>query len=330
MNSAETQLMDSSKFLLSLDIKNARSAGISPLPLLKNENNLTEDLKPVQNSSKLDHDFDLGTQYDDLELTDFSNLTKQKIWERKLLDLSLRNNLLNLRFTKSMLQLVDSKINVLEDSLADGKSFTILPDNNQTILRKYNLYGEPLHPSQPLFKLAEDEFKYNRLLTYYHQDDLDNILTNLYRSAKLAEEENGKSTLYLGIGLLKWFEPKNKEVPRLAPILLIPVELSRKSVNSKFTLRSREEETMINITLLEYLKQEFKLNINSLENLPMDESGVDVPKVLAIIRNAVLNLEGWDVLEQLVLGIFSFNKLILWQDISKYSEEIQKSSIVKV
>ena len=329
MNSAETQLMDSSKFLLSLDVKNTRSSGISPLPLLKNETVQSHEFNSIQHSTELDQDFDLGTQYDDLELTDFSNLTKQKIWERKLLDLSLRNNLLNLRFTKSMLQLVDIKTNVLEDNLADGKSFTILPDNNQAVLRKYNLYGEPLHQSQPLFKLAEDEFKYNRLLTYYHQDDLDNILTNLYRSAKLAEEENGKSTMYLGIGLLKWFEPKNKDVPRLAPILLIPVELSRKSVNSKFTLRSREEETMINITLLEYLKQEFKLNINSLENLPMDESGVDVPKVLAIIRNAVLNLEGWDVLEQLVLGIFSFNKLILWQDISKYSEEIQKSSIVK-
>ncbi|MBD8084196.1 DUF3320 domain-containing protein [Chryseobacterium caseinilyticum] len=329
MNSAETQLMDSSRFLLSLDIKNARSAGISPLPLLKNETIQSQDFSSIPHSTELDQDFNLGTQYDDLELTDFSNLTKQKVWERKLLDLSLRNNLLNLRFTKSMLQLIDTKINVLEDSLADGKSFTIHPDNNQAMLRKYSLYGEPLHLSQPLFKLAEDEFKYNRLLTYYHQDDLDNILTNLYRSAKLAEEENGKSTLYLGIGLLKWFEPKNKDISRLAPILLIPVELSRKSVNSKFTLRSREEETMINITLLEYLKQEFKLNINSLENLPIDESGVDVPKVLAIIRNAVLNLEGWDVLEQLVLGIFSFNKLILWQDISKYSEEIQKSSIVK-
>jgi len=325
MNSAETQLMDSSRFLLSLDIKNARSAGISPLPLLKNHTIKNQDFDSIKNSTELDQDFDLGTQYDDLELTDFSNLTKQKVWERKLLDLSLRNNLLNLRFTKSMLQLVDIKTNVLEDNLADGKSFTILPDNNQAILRKYNLYSEALHSSQ----LADDEFKYNRLLTYYHQDDLDNILTNLYRSAKLAEEENGKSTLYLGIGLLKWFEPKNKDFPRLAPILLVPVELSRKSVNSKFTLRSREEETMINITLLEYLKQEFKLNISSLENLPMDESGVDVPKVLAIIRNAVLNLEGWDVLEQLVLGIFSFNKLILWQDISKYSEEIQKSSIVK-
>lgn len=228
-----------------------------------------------------------------------------------------------------MLQLVDLKINLLEDNLANGKTFIIHANTNQQVLHRYNLYSEPLHSSESLFKLAEDEFKYNRLLTYYHQNDLDSILTHLYRNAKLAEEENGKSTLYLGIGLLKWFEPKNKLQPRFSPILLIPVELSRKSVNSKFTLRSREEETMINITLLEYLKQEYQLNLNTLENLPMDESGVDVQKVLVIFRKAILNLEGWDILEQIVLGNFSFNKLILWQDISKYSEEIQKSHIVK-
>src|SRR5690606_16094139 len=144
-----------------------------------------------------------------------------------------------------------------------------------------------------------------------------------FRTSRQAEEESGKSTLYLGIGLLKWYEPRNKSQPRFAPLLLIPVELSRRSVNSKYTLRSREEETMINITLLEYLKQEYKLNLNNLENLPMDEFGVDVPKVLAIFRNAVMSLEGWDVLEQTVLGIFSFNKLILWRDIAKHSEEIE-------
>nr|WP_314496875.1 DUF3320 domain-containing protein [uncultured Chryseobacterium sp.] len=331
MESAETQIMDADNFILSIDIKNARSNGISPLPLLKTESVSGEDpeVKSSTDSNDWDHDFDMGTLYSDLDLTDTSQLTKQKVWERKLLDLSLRNNLLNLRFTKSMLQLVDYKVNLLEDSLAEGKAFTIHPNSNQPVLRKYNLYHEPLHPSQPLFQLADDEFKYNKILTYYHQDDLDTILTNLYRNSKLAEEENGKSTLYLSIGLLKWYEPKNKEVPRFAPILLIPVELSRRSVNSKFMLRSREEETMINITLLEYLKQEFKLNLNSLETLPTDEFGLDVSKVMAIIRNAVMNLEGWDVLEQMVLGTFSFNKLILWQDLSKYAEEIQKSPIVK-
>ncbi len=329
ISSAETQFMNEADFLLSIDVKNTRSNGVVPLPILKNDLNFKKEVNSVNNSTDLDEDYDLGETYDNLELTDYSNLSKQKIWERKLLDLSLRNNLLNLRFTKSMLQIVDLKINLLEDTLADGKTYTIQPNNNQPVTRKYNNYISPLHPSQDLFKLAEDEFKYNRLLTTYHNDDLDTILINLYRNSKLAEEENGKSTLYLGLGLLKWFEPKNKDNPRFAPILLIPVELSRKSVNSKFNLRSREEETMINITLIEYLKQEFNLNLNALENLPMDDFGVDVPRVLAIVRNAILNLEGWDVLEQIVLGTFSFNKLILWQDISKYSEEIQKSSIVK-
>lgn len=331
MNTAETTVMNVDEFLLSIDVKNARSNGISPIPLLKNDLLIseTDSLNSKNNSSDLDEDLEIGTVYEDLELLDLSGLTKQKIWERKLLDLSLRNNLLNIRFTKSMLQLVDLQVNLLEDNLAEGKSYTIHPNQNQPILRRYNLYHDPIHSSQPLFQLANDEFKYNKILTYYHQDDLDSILTNLYRSSKLAEEENGKSTLYLGIGLLKWFEPRNKEQPRFAPILLIPVELSRKSVNSKYLLRSREEETMINITLLEYLKQEFKLNLNQLETLPTDDFGVDVPKVLAIIRNAILNLEGWDVLNQTVLGTFSFNKLILWQDISKYSEEIQKSFIVK-
>lgn len=331
MNIAETQIMNANNFVLSIDIKNSRSHGILPLPFIKRENNNPQDEKLNHNLSDqyINEDFEIGKTYQDLELAETKNLTKQKVWERKLLDLSLRNNLLNIRFTKSMLQLVDLKINLLEDNLANGKTFTIHADTSQQILRRYNLYFEPLHLSEPLFKLAEDEFKYNRLLTHYHQDDLDSILTHLYRNAKLAEEENGKSTLYLGIGILKWFEPKNKLQQRFAPILLIPVELSRKSVNSKFSLRSREEETMINITLLEYLKQEYQLNLNSLENLPTDESGVDVQKVLAIFRKAILNLEGWDILEQIVLGNFSFNKLILWQDISKYSEEIKKSQIVK-
>ncbi|ULT24236.1 DUF4011 domain-containing protein [Sphingobacterium sp. E70] len=226
-----------------------------------------------------------------------------------------------------MLQIVDLKTDLLEDHLSNGKSLTIHPNNSQEVLRRYNLYLEPLHSSEPLFKLADDEFRYNRLLTLYHQDDLDNILTHLYRNAKLAEEENGKSTLYLGVGLLKWFEPKTNQQPRLAPILLIPVELSRRSVNTKFTLRSREEEAMINITLLEYLKQEFKLNLNALEVLPMDESGVDVQKVFAILRKSILNLEGWDIQEQVVLGNFSFNKLILWQDLTKYAEEIKKAPL---
>ena len=329
MVSAEAQMLQINNFSMAIDIKNARSKGIRLLPVYVAEEVSNDDIKSNITSHKIDKKFEIGAIYDDLDLGESQNLTKQKIWERKLLDLSLRNNLLNIRFTKSMLQLVDLNINLLEDHLANGKSFTLQPNNSQPIAGKYNLYTEPLHESDPLYQFADSEFKYNRLYTHYHQIELDAVLTHLFRNAKLAEEENGKSTLYLGVGLLKWIEPKNKDIPRLAPLLLIPVELSRKSVNAAFTLRSREEETMINITLLEYLRQEFQLDLSGLENLPMDDAGVDVKKVLTLFRKEILNLKGWDVLEQTFLGTFSFNKLILWQDISKFSEEIQKSAIVK-
>ena len=53
-------------------------------------------------------------------------ITKQLLWERRLLDLSLRNNLLNIRITKNTLQLIPANLSCLEDALADGEEFRIL------------------------------------------------------------------------------------------------------------------------------------------------------------------------------------------------------------
>lgn len=331
LNAGEAQLVQKEDFLLSVDIKRARTLRIRPLPLLTNSTGtqLDEAVLNQTETATMEKQFEIGTIYHDELLQDKQPKTKQKIWERKLLDLSLRNNLLNLHITRNMLQLVDIDINYLEDTLSDGKNFSIMPNPNAEVLRKYNLFTQPLHHSSPLYQLANDELKHNRLLTHYHQQDLDNILLYIHKNAKQAIEENGSSTLYLAVGLLKWFDRKTSEQPRYAPILLVPVEISRRSVNSKFTLKSREEETMINITLVEFLRQEYELNLGALEQLPTDEKGVDVAKVMGIIRRAVMQLKGWDVEEQLVLGNFSFSKLILWKDIVIHQEDLLKSEIVK-
>jgi len=331
LNTGEAQLVQKEEFLLSVDIKRARTLRIRPLPLLTNASGTQLDeeaLKQTETASMEKH-FEIGTIYQDELLQGKQPKTKQKIWERKLLDLSLRNNLLNLHITRNMLQLVDIDINNLEDTLSDGKSFSIMPNPNAEVLRKYNLFSQPLHQSSPLYQLANDELKHNRLLSHYHQQDLDNILVYIHKNAKQAIDENGSSTLYLAVGLLKWFDRKTPEQPRYSPILLLPVEISRRSVNSKFTLKSREEETMVNITLVEFLRQEYELNLSGLEQLPTDEKGVDVAKVMGMLRQAIKNLKGWDIMEQVVLGNFSFSKLILWKDIVVHHEELLKSDMVR-
>lgn len=331
LNQGEAQLIQKEDFLLSVDLKAARALQIRPLPLLTDSlyAKLDEEAIKKTKTASMEKHFDIGTIYEDDLLEDGQPKTKQKIWERKLLDLSLRNNLLNLRMTRNMLQLIDIDINELEDNLADGKSFSILPNPRAEILKKYNLFTQPLHHSSPLFQLANEELKHKRLLTHYHQQDLDHILAHIFSNAKQSIEESGASTLYLGVGLLKWFDRKTPDRPRFAPILLLPVEMSRRSVQSKFTLKSSEEETMINITLIEFLRQEYELDLSGLQQLPTDENGVDVAKVMGIIRRAIMQLKGWDVDEQLVLGNFSFNKLILWKDIVDHEQALLKSDMVR-
>lgn len=329
LNHGESQLVGREDFILSVDIKRARTARIQPLPFAIERMLGQEESVKHQPSRTMEGQFDIGTVYQDRDWGEKKPLTKQKVWERKLLDLSLRNSLLNIRMTRNMLQLVDIDISHLEDTLSEGKSFSILPDTRAAILKRYNLLMPALHHAEPLFQIANEELKYNRLLTYYHQADLDNILTYIHKNAKQAIEENGASTLYLAVGLLKWFDRKNLEQPRYAPILLLPVEISRRSVNSKFTLKSREEETMINITLLEFLRQEYQLNLGALEELPVDDKGVDVARVMGTIRRAIMPLKGWDVEEQLILGNFSFSKLILWKDIVVHQDQLLRNSIVR-
>lgn len=326
---AEANLVEKDDFVLSIDIKRARASGIKPLPL-KLDASMSElsDLI-VRNAALKDEKIEIGKIYAEKELNGNKSISKQKIWERKLLDLSLRNNLLNLRMTKNMLQIMDVNIHDLEDLLVEGKSFSISASANAPLLKQYSILNETLHASSPAYQLAQEELAHNRLISYYHSEDLDTILTHIYRNAKLSIEENGSSTLYLAIGLLKWRDKKTPSQVRSAPIILIPVELTRRSINSKFILRSREEEAMINITLLEFLRQEYELDLSDLEELPRDNKGIDVTQVIAHIRRAIMGLRGWDIADQVVLGNFSFNKLILWNDIAHQSEQIAQSTIVQ-
>lgn len=88
-----------------------------------------------------------------------------------------------------------------------------------------------LTKSDPMIDLIKQELTQKRLRTYLTEQDLKKSLTYLYRSSRIALEENGANTLYLALGLLRWYETEHSERPRYAPILLLPVEMIRKSVS---------------------------------------------------------------------------------------------------
>ena len=329
VKAAEDHLINDADFVLSVDVKRCRFVSIHPLPQRISGTNALKIIEPTPTIRTNNKPVDISQ---DTRIIDVSqvDVTKQRLWERKLLDLTLRNNLLNIRLTKSILQIISANINLLEDALSDGQEFAILPkpcDWNNGLMDS-GMY-QAVNQTDPIIDLVKQELTQKRLHSYLGETELSHSLTGLYRSSRSSMEENGANTLYLALGLLKWYETSSSERPRYAPILLLPVEIVRKSAARGYVIRSREEETMMNITLLEMLRQDFGVNIGGLEILPKDDSGVDVQLVFNTIRKGIMNQRHWNVEEQAILGIFSFNKFIMWNDIHNNADKLCQNNIVK-
>lgn len=324
---ANEKIRHADDFVLFIDVRRARFS-TSPLPLRIQTSTgwVIEDNKAAIRGEFLPSEVDTS---DDLTYADKIKVSRQLLWERKLLDLTLRNNLLNIRVTKSIIQFITINPASLEDAFANGEEFQVLkkPVDWENPQRDSGIYRS-VHSSDPILDLVKQELAEKRIRSYLTESELNTNLTHLFRLSRLSLEENGANTLYVGLGLLKWYETPASEKARYAPILLLPVEIIRRSAQKGYIIRAREEETILNITLLEMIRHDFGISIGGLETLPKDESGIDVKRIFTIIRQAVMSKSRWDVEEQSLLGIFSFSKFILWKDIHSYADQLSKNKVV--
>ncbi len=61
---------------------------------------------------------------------------------------------------------------------------------------------------------------------------------------------------------------------------------------------------------------------------PEDEHGLDIPRIFAIIRKAVMSLSMWDIVEVGLIGNFSFSQFVMWNDIHNNHKFLENSKIV--
>ncbi|MDY5969491.1 MAG: DUF3320 domain-containing protein, partial [Bacteroidales bacterium] len=112
------------------------------------------------------------------------------------------------------------------------------------------------------------------------------------------------------------------------PIVLLPIEMVRHGGASGYVIRGRDEETMLNHTLFEMLRQFYRIEVAGLDELPADEAGVDVKKVLSVVEAAVKGQPRWEVKEWCMMGIFSFNKFLMWNDIHSNAGRLAQNPVV--
>ena len=115
---------------------------------------------------------------------------------------------------------------------------------------------------------------------------------------------------------------------RYAPLVLLPLELIRSGRN-QYKMRLREEDPQFNITLIEKLRRDYDIRLEGLNPLPTDQSGADLPLVFNLVRKAVMNLPGWDVIEMSFIGNFSFSQFVMWNDLNLRFDKLTENKVVK-
>lgn len=251
-------------------------------------------------------------------------------WKSKLLDLSLRNRLLNFKSTKSNLQLVAPDPGAIEDGLTEGKEFKVRaqPKIMEGDDPRMALVHQARTGEKPLESLVAEAFERNELIVAVESDKLDGRLLDIYGAAQTGLQEGGANTLYMAIGMLRWTEVERAEISHFAPILMVPVTLQRQSVRSGFTLARHDDDAIINPTLLQMLREHFQMSLPKVEALSTGEKGADVKTILQAFRLAVADAKGWEVLEQVHIGIFSFTKYLMWKDLQDRTDDLRRNAVV--
>ncbi len=320
------------EFQCAVDIFRARKSGIRPLPLRRSVNGL--ELDPVEHDVEKLGPEEMRSLQEEVDLSALDSAGTQsgrvRRWTQKLLDLSLRNRLLNVRDTKQIIPVACTDITALEDKLAADETISLNPLSS--LLNEKDVHDLTMFRGSEvkteIKALLDAELDQHRLWSILPAPELNKRLVAVYRQSKSDLEEGGVNTLFLAAGFLEWKMSERDAKSYLAPILLIPIQIRRKSVAEGFRISRLDEDTMINETLLELLRSQFQLTVPGLDPLPADESGVDVARVMQIFRQTLKDMKGWEVREEARIGLFSFGKFIMWNDMTVRQDDLRRNAIV--
>jgi len=327
-------LENEERFVATVDIRRARMAQIRPLAshdAPQNQRQVADyhdsGIIPLPQMPDLPDDLTIAST-EELPTTPRGRIER---WQSRLLDLSLRNRLLNFRDSRQVIPFACPDLPLLEDHLAAGKKIRVISLNEENPVGDRD---EELHQRSTQKGLntefARAALARCELASPLSKKDLDARLIELYRKTRNDLAEGGSNTLFLAVGFLSWRKEAEGASACRAPLLLVPVKLIRASAASPFCLASHEDEICFNATLIQMLTKDFDLNLAALEtNLPTDQNGVDVSQVFEMVRRAIRQVPGFEVVDEIALSTFSFSKYLMWKDLTDRLDQLTQNRVVR-
>src|SRR6185369_2427281 len=144
-----------------------------------------------------------------------------------------------------------------------------------------------------------------RLQTTLDGERLQTRLLSLARDAASALDEQGTNVLFMSLGVVEWRETADGVASR-APIVFVPVELARRTVNSRHSVARFDDDVATNPCLVELAARQFAVELPTFD----PDGDVSLTAYFARVATAISSVPGWRVLSEIHLGLFSFAKLL--------------------
>ena len=243
---------------------------------------------------------------------------------KELLDLSLRNPLLNYRTLRARgVEMVgESAEQVFTTLTVERRPMSFLPglpsegDPAQLSLENDFDAGQPEDAAAPSITANQSD---RRLQTSETSENLQKRLLNTYRLANTSIQETGVNTLFMAFGMLHWYEAEESQEGRRAPLVLVPVRLERDGVRENFRVTWTGEDIGANLSLIEKVRADFGVLLPGQDKADeVAEGTISLADYLDLVEHNVeqFRRRRWSVdRDSVVLGFFSYNKLRMFEDL---------------
>lgn len=240
-------------------------------------------------------------------------------WQKSLLDLSLRNPLINRTSRHAVeLRVPPALIGEFEDLVNDKEYITLAAGRH----RPAESSDDSLQQEQVR---AESLLKERTVEVELASTERVQRLQALATSARTAVEETGANNLYLAIGALAW----ESDGSRLhSPLILIPVNLERTGDDFRLILDETGASTP-NYSFLDRFARDTGIELTELRTPRLDEHGIDLRATLDGVRDRLWRA-GWDdvVTPTVHLGLFRFSTYRMWKDLEDHWSTIAANPLV--
>lgn len=237
-------------------------------------------------------------------------LLQLKRWQEKLLDMSKANPLLGLNRARA------AKLKIVAPELADIFEEIVLKESELHLpfIKKMKSKKAEDALIDIDAKIEEEKERYqieegDITFEFSTPADLRRKLRRIYDNSRTTVEERGVVTLYLTFGVIQWNDGLLGE--SVSPILLVPCELISKGPNTALRLRMTDDEIQLNPAVVYYFREKHKLD---LPELTQDLDQTSLISFLKKIEEAI-GEHRWEVANEIWLGTFSFESLVLYQDL---------------